>query len=533
MKRLLACLLTLTLLVVSAAALADESTAKSEKRIIFSIQADPVTLDPTINNVSPGTTITAQLFGGLFKYAKSGSELIPDLAEGYTISEDGLTYFVTLKENAKFSDGSAITAQDVYYSYLRCLDPLVGSTLTTDLRPIKNADAYNKGEVAKEDVGIQVIDDRTIAFTVEVVTPWFLSQSGGYKIVKANIAEDNPDWLKSPETIICSGPFLITSIEPKAKYALAKNPYYYRAEEMAVEAVDIVIIEAAEAELTAYANGEIDVADNLNADATLQYKDTPEFFITPRLGIQYCDFNCELPQFTDARVRKALAMAIDRQWILTNILQTTQPPVFGFVPNSQPSLTDPSKSYREVAGDLFKEDIEEAKRLLAEAGYPNGEGFPSFQVVVRSTAEQVDLAQALQALWQQNLGINCEIVTYEASSTYWSELAEGNFGVDRSGYTVGYLDPGANLLIWTTGGNAFENRWDDPAFDEIIAKANAELDPALREQLIIEAETYLVEQMPGFPVYSYDDSYLVKPYILDLLKPAAGRIGFEYATFAD
>ncbi len=531
MRKILVCALVLMLALAPVTSLADKAAAIAEKRITYSIQADPVTMDPSINNVSPGTTVTAQLFAGLFKYSETGLEVIPDLAKGYEVSEDGLTYTITIKDEAKFSDGTPITADDVYYSYIRCLDPVVASTLCTDLRPIKNADAFNTGKAKKEDVGIKVVDEKTIAFTLENVTPWFLSQSGMYAIVKANINEENPDWIKDPSTFVSSGPFRLTGIKPLEKYSMEKNPYYYMADEMEVDFLDIVIIEAQETELTAYNNDEICAADNLNADAKTQYKDSSEYFITPRLGIQYCDFNCELPEFQDVRVRQAFAMAIDRQWILTNILQTAEKPLYGFVPYSQPSLTDPDKSYRDVAGDLFKEDVAKAKELLAEAGYPNGEGFPTFKLVVRNT--QADFAQALQALWAQNLGVKCDIVTYEASSTYWSELEAGNFGVDRSGYSVGFIDPGANLIIWMTGGNAFENNWDDPVFDEMMAKANATLDVAEREKLLIAAETYLVEQMPAFPVYSYQDDYLVKPYITNLVKGPAGSLSFEYAKFAE
>jgi oligopeptide transport system substrate-binding protein len=207
------------------------------------------------------------------------------------------------------------------------------------------------------------------------------------------------------------------------------------------------------------------------------------------------------------------------------------------VPHSQPSITDPTKTYREVAGDLFAENVEEAQKLMAEAGYPGGAGFPEVELVVRATEEQKNFAQALQSLWQENLGVTVTIRTVEASSTYWSELAAGQFGIDRSGYTVGYLDPSANLVIWKSGGNAFENQWPDDEgrteFNAMMDKANALLDPAEREAALIEAEKYLVEMMPGFPVYSYNVSYLVKPYIVGLTRGVTGAISWEYASFAE
>ena len=190
-----------------------------------------------------------------------------------------------------------------------------------------------------------------------------------------------------------------------------------------------------------------------------------------------------------------------------------------------------------MAGDLFVEDVEEAQRLMAEAGYPNGEGFPEVELVVRATDEQKNFAQALQSLWQENLGVTVTIRTVEASSTYWDELADGKFSIDRSGYTQNYIDPSANLVIWKSGGNAFENQWPDDEgrteYNEMFDAAQAMTDPAEREQALIAAEKYLVEMMPGFPVYSYNTAYLVKPYIQNLNKGVAGSMTWEYITFAE
>ena len=275
MKKLLAALLVLCMLVPSALSLADETKAKTEHIITTAISADPVTLDIMINNVAPGTTVTNLLFSGMYKSDATGSQVIPNLAEGYTVSEDGLTYTFTMKDGIFFSDGTPMDANDVYYSYLHVLDPNTASTLTTNLWVIHNAKPYVTGEITDPaEVGIKLINDKTIAFTLDVPTPWFVSSCCGFPVVKKGIYEENATWWKDASTYVCSGPFVLESFNPLEIYRLRKNPYYPAAADMQVEGLDIVIIEAAETELTAYNNEEIDVSFNPNTDAINTYKDT-------------------------------------------------------------------------------------------------------------------------------------------------------------------------------------------------------------------------------------------------------------------
>ena len=169
--------------------------------------------------------------------------------------------------------------------------------------------------------------------------------------------------------------------------------------------------------------------------------------------------------------------------------------MYGFVPYAQPSLTDSTKSYREVAGDMFEENVEAAQALMAEAGYPNGEGFPTVEIVIQNDTTQSLMAQILGEFWKQNLGVDYTIQPYE-SSVYWSELDAGNFSIDRNGYTVDYVDPSANLRIFITGANAYENGWDDETYDQMYNDMLLLTDDAEREAAIIELEEYLVDAMP-------------------------------------
>lgn len=525
MKKLLAMLLSLMLLAIPAMVSADAPEAK----IVYAISDDPEQMDPTLNSYSRSSIVLQQLFRGLYKMGADGS-IVPALASGYTVSEDGLTYTFTLRDGCKWSDGSDLTMQDFYYSWTRVLNPETASKAVSGMWVIKNAKAYYNGECTLDDVGVKLIDDKTLEVTLEHPAPWFVSLTSttAFMPVKQSVVEGSESWTKSADTYVCNGPFAPVEFKTKERLIFKKNPNYVDADQVKIDALEIVIIEAAETELAAYQNGEINVADNLSANAMMTYKDTEDYNMVDRIGIRYMDFNTSKEPFNDSRVRQAFAMSIDRKLLIDRIIESTESPLLGFIPKAQPSLSDPTKSYRDVAGDMFAEDVAKAQELLAEAGYPNGEGMRPVQLVIQATNSNKDIAQALQSMWKTNLNVDVEIVTFE-SKVFWDELDNGNFDIDLNGFTCDYLDPVANLVVLTTGSNCYENLWDDPTYDEMVSGSMLELDQTKREQLIIEAEKYLTEQMPICPILSYNDDYLVKPNIKGVTKNYLGHICFEYA----
>ena len=532
MKKLLSMLLVLMLAATAAVVPAVAETA-AEHVIITSINDNPEQMDPGLNSYARSSRVLQNLFKGLYKLDADGTSYVPAMAESCEVSEDGMTYTFTLREGLKWSDGSPLTAHDFEYSWLRVLTPENASGCASDLWIIKNGEAYYNGECTADEVGVHATDDLTLVVEMETITPWFLSLTAttGFMPVCQAVVEANPNWTSDVSTYVSNGPFMLTEYSSLNRLVLSKNPNYYLADEVAIDEVQFVVIPDDATALTAYNNGEINVLTSLNLDATNQYSGTEEFHDVGKIGICYCDFNTTLPEFSDKRVRQAFAMAIDRQGLLDAIGSDSRP-VFGFVPYAQPSLTDSSKSYREVAGDMFAEDVEAAQALMAEAGYPNGEGFPTVTLVCQNSTEQNLIAQVLGAFWQQNLGINYVIQPYE-SSVYWSELDNGNFSVDQNGYTVDYVDPSANLRIFITGSNAYENGWDDATYDQMYNDSLLLTDDAEREAAIIELEQYLVDQMPAIPLYAYDNQYLVKPNIEGVICNPIGHYYFEYASFTD
>ena len=527
MKKLFALLLALAMLLGCIPAMADATN----NTIVYTIEKDPQEMDPTLNSYSLSSQVLQQLFRGLYKLNPEGNGFIPAMAESYTLSEDQKTYTFTLKEGLLWSDGTPLTAHDFEYSWKRVANPDVASKASSDMWVLKNSRAYTEGNMTADEVGVKALDDLTLEVVTENLCPWFLSLTAttSFLPVKKDVVEAEGDpWTKSPATYVCNGPYMPLEFSSLEHVKMIKNPNYVDADKIQVENLNYVVISDFNAALTAYNNGDIHVLDNLTADAFAQYADSPEYRPVARIGVQYCDFNCELPEFSDVRVRRAFSISLNRQAILA-ALRLPYRPVYGYIPYAQPSLTAEGVSYREIAGDMFEENVEEAQALMAEAGYPNGEGFPVVRIVAQSSDEQKLLVQILGEMWKQNLGISYEITNLE-SSTYWDELDEGNFSIDRNAFTCDYPDPVANLTIFTTGSNAYENRWDDAAYDEMILSANQITDPAEREAALIAAEAYLVAQMPAMPIYSMDSPLLVKPNVKGIVKNVIGHTNFEYAT---
>ena len=509
-----------------------EAGSAGSKKITYSVSADPETLDPGQNNYARSSIFLQNLFHGLYKFAEDG-QVVPSLAEGYDVDETGLHYTFHLRKDLKWSDGTPLTAHDFEYSWKRTLSPELASKGADYLYYVKNGEAYNQGEATADDVGVKATDDTTLEVELENPTAYFvdLTTSSTYFPVKQETVESPDTWTKSADTYVCNGPFMLKEIKPQDKYVMVKNPNYVEAGTVKLDEVDFVVIETSESVLAAYTNNELDVDDNLSTQALTQYKDSGELKTSDRIGTYYLDINNEHEPFNDPRVRKALAMTIDRNLLINNVIQCDYKPAYGFVPYGIPDITDTTKSYRDVTGDLFSEDTEAAKQLLSDAGYPGGEGFPAFTYITFNNALDTDIAQALQSMWKEKLGIQMEIVTYE-SKVYWDEIEKGNFDVARDGWTGDYPDPMTNLDLFMLNTTGDDCRWTGEKanqYDALLQANLASVDQTERMSNFQEAEKILMDDMPIIPVYYMTTQYLVKPNITGVTKNIIGHTLFEYA----
>ena len=523
MKQKISALLCTALAAGIAVTAASGLTAFAEEKVLrYAMAGEPETIDPGQNDYLMSSLVLANLYTGLMRVDETG-EIAPGCAESYELSEDGLEYTFHLREGLKWSDGSDLTAADFEYAWKRALDPEFASPGSWYLFYVKNGEAYNEGEVGADEVGVEAVDDLTLKVTVEYPAPYFLDLTtvSVYYPVKKDVVEGTDGWTKSAETYVSNGPFKMSQINPQADYVLEKNPNYFDADSVNLDKMDIIFIDTPEAALTAYNAGEIDILESnlIGSEAQVQYADSDELITKTSIGCCYYDINCEKEYLSDPNVRKALSMALPRQIICENIVASHPDPAEGFVTPGI-SYGDSEEEYRDVVGPLVVENVEEAQKLLADAGYPGGEGFPTITLITQNDQEKKDVAQVMQAMWNQNLGINVEIVTYE-SKVYWDEQEMGNFDVCYDGWTGDYADPSTMLECFTIDRNSYQSRWvNDKAqqYDDLLMEARAETDNQRRAELFQEAETILFDEMPIIPVYYRNSQVLVKPYVKNVVK---------------
>lgn len=513
-----------------------QEASSSGKVLNYAMPSEPETLDPTMNNYSMSSNVLQNLFCGLFQLEADGT-LNNALCDTYEVSGDGLVYTFTLKDGLTWSDGSPLTAGDFVYAWKRVLNPETASPASWELYYIQGAEEYNTSKGSAEDVAVKALDDKTLEVTLKAPTPYFLylTASTNFFPVKQAAVEGEEVWTKSADAYVCNGPFMLSEINPQSSYVLVKNPNYYAADTVKLDGVNVVFIESPEAALSAYNSGEIDaMGDALVAtQAIQQYGDSEELFSYDLIGTRYYDFNCSKEYLSDARVRRALSMAIGRQTICDSVVPTKPKPAYGYVPYGIP-YEGSDEDFRTTVGDLVTEDVQAAQELLAEAGYPGGEGLPVLTLMVTNSQENKDTAQVIQAMWKENLGVQCEIITYE-DKVYWDEHAAGNFDVAFDGWTGDYLDPDTNLNCFTQERTFDESRWSGEKaleYDAMIEECRNLADNAKRMEIFSQAEKLLMEEMPIMPLYYRSSQLLVKPSVTGLEKNVIGHTLFRNADKA-
>lgn len=491
----------------------DEPQVEKLAEVVFNIGDNPETLDPALETGVPEMQITMNTFDGL---TRLGPDNLPHpaIAESWDISDDGKVYTFHLRD-AKWQDGQPVTAYDFEYAWKRILDPNLipePAEYAYMLYYIKNAEAYNTGVegVTADDVGVKALDEKTLEVTLEAATPYFdqVLTHASYFPVRKDVVEANPEgWSMDPVTHISNGPFKITSIEGNV-IKFEKNPEYWDAEKVKLNTLAFTAISEQSTALTMFEKGELDLNDDPPIPDLKRLREEGKLQVAPEVSVYYYIINTKAKPFDDVRVRKAFAYAIDRDQFC-EIRGAGEIPARAIVPPGLPDA-ELGTDFRANGGDLFEDNIELAKQLLADAGYPNGEGFPEVTILFNTSETHSMLAEVIAEMWRTNLGVNVKLTNQEWQ-VYLNSRDEGDFQIAWAGWAADFLDPMNFIDLNASWSGNNDSQWANTEYDNYVKTALGTGDQKVRMEAMHKAEEILMEEMPIIPLNFYTNPYLINP----------------------
>lgn len=474
--------------------------------------AEPQDLDPHVVTAFTDMNVLAALFEGLTALDEKTAQPVPGVAERWEISPDGLVYTFHLRQDAKWSDGTPVTAQDFAYSFQRILTPGLASEYSYMLWPIKNAEAYNAGKVTDfSAVGIATPDAATLRLTLERPTPYLLALAAHntwYPVPRAAVEkfgkmdQRGTAWTR-PGNLVSNGPFKLTEWVPNSRITVEKNSNYWDAASVRLNRIRFFPTESADVEERNFRAGQVHVTWDIPASKVAAYRSQPSLRIDPLLSIYYVNFNTTKPPLDNPLVRRALGLAIDREALSRSVLDGVLPAIASFVPPDSGGYTPRNKVGYDVA---------EAKRMLAQAGFPDGKGLPAFSLQVLNDFRQPKMAEAIQAMWARDLGVKVSIETSE-QKIWLQNQQRMTHSIGFLGWTADFPDPITFLSLAETGNGNNWSGWSNKDYDALLARAANTADPQARFELLQQAEALVLDAAPVWPLVLHSRTYLIDPAV--------------------
>lgn len=529
----------------------DQSAAAAEGTNTLAVQIgpDPETIDPALNSAVDGANLLLYGFESLLKFDKD-NKIVPGQAESFDVSPDGLTYTFHLRDGLKWSDGSPLTAKDFVYTYQRVADPRTAAPYGYDLlNMVKGYDGIMKLDehatdadidAAVKGLGVSAPDDKT--FVVQLSTPCVyydkLSASPTLSPVqKATVDKNGDGWAVNADTYICNGPYKIKEWVPGSYILYEKNPNYWDTAHITFDTIKFALMEDANASYSAYKNGELMMIKDVPSEEVPTLRSHSDFHLDPIMGTYYLSLNLNRDEFKDVRVREALNLAIDRKYLADTVTQGVYTPSTNFV-GPGISDADPGTSFEKVTeanngGDFFDNNnydanLQKAKDLMAQAGYPDGAGFPAIEYMTNDAAYHKPIAEYLQSAWKQ-LGINVNVKIVEWS-TFTPTRRNGDFDAARNGWVYDYDDPSNMLNLFETHNGNNDGKYSNKAYDDLLQKANSTSDKKEHYALLHQAENMLLKDYPMVPVLYYNDFWLQSTKLKNTWHSPYGFWYFMYGT---
>lgn len=507
------------------------STAGGVNTAGFTVQygSNPETLDPALNSAIDGANTIITIFEPLL-LINENNEVVGGQAESWETSEDGLTWTFTMRDGLKWSDGTDLNAKDFEYSFKRMVDPNTAAPYAEtclgmidgfeEAAGFPDADGNPTAEPNPDALNVKASDDgKTLTIVLSYPCSYFdkMAAFATMSPVQQATVEANGDaWCTSPDTFVSNGPYMITDWTPSERIVLTKNPNYvggWDSSKIVSDTITLLLLEDSSASFAAYNSGEAVLIKDVPTDeipSLTKAEDGGDFYVDTILGTYYVSLNLQRDAFKDAKVRKALSLAIDRDYVANTIMQGTYSAADSIV---GPGIVDESGYFHDngnapyISAD-YEANLAEAKKLLEEAGYPNGEGYPTIEYSTNDAGYHVPLAEYLQQAWG-DLGITLTINKMEWSSFTPARRA-GEYDVARNGWVMDYNDPSNMLDLFCTSNGNNDGKYANPDFDAAI-DASRVADSAEHFAQLHKAEDILMEDMGCLPIAYYNDYWLQSP----------------------
>ena len=507
------------------------STAGGVNTAGFTVQygSNPETLDPALNSAIDGANTIITIFEPLL-LINENNEVVGGQAESWETSEDGLTWTFTMRDGLKWSDGTDLNAKDFEYSFKRMVDPNTAAPYAEtclgmidgfeEAAGFPDADGNPTAEPNPDALNVKASDDgKTLTIVLSYPCSYFdkMAAFATMSPVQQATVEANGDaWCTSPDTFVSNGPYMITDWTPSERIVLTKNPNYvggWDSSKIVSDTITLLLLEDSSASYAAYNSGEAVLVKDVPTDeipSLTKAEDGGDFYVDTILGTYYVSLNLQRDAFKDAKVRKALSLAIDRDYVANTIMQGTYTTADSIV---GPGIVDESGYFHDngnapyISAD-YEANLAEAKKLLEEAGYPNGEGYPTIEYSTNDAGYHVPLAEYLQQAWG-DLGITLTINKMEWSSFTPARRA-GEYDVARNGWVMDYNDPSNMLDLFCSGNGNNDGKYANPDFDAAI-DASKVADSAEHFAQLHKAEDILMEDMGCLPIAYYNDYWLQSP----------------------
>ena len=515
-----------------------DASSNAANELHVQLAGTPETIDPALNSTVDGSNMIIHLSEGLLKTDKDDN-IVGGIAKSWKVSEDGLSYTFHLRDRLKWSDGTKITADDIVYSWKRIADPMMLSPYAHDLLCYvegwgEASDAQNPNADA---LAVSAPNSKTFVVQLSTPCPFFDKICAFPTLVpvpKASV-ESGDDWTTNPATCITDGAYRLTEYTPGDAIVMEKNEYYWDAKNISFDKITWHLIEDDNDAYSAYLDETLDFCFGIPTDQISILNKNKEFHKEAVAGTYYLDFNIDKKPFDDVRVRKALSLAIDRDYIANTVMPGVYSPAKNLIGPGVSNSKDGSsfeKITKKKYGNRFRKadysaNLDEAKRLLSEAGYPDGEGFPTIRYATNDSGFNSAVAEYLQSVWKNELGIDMEIDVREWE-IFSADRRAGNFDVAMDGWGFDWDDPSNMINIFETASGNNDGHFSSEQFDRLADEAKRTTDRKERFDKLHEAEQVILDEAACAPIAYYTDFWLQKSNLKNTWRSPFGYFYFMY-----